>query len=72
MKQIISESTFVPVFVVDRFYCSTCSYTIGRETFGTEEDIEHLLDEIPSLVEWPKNLLIPDICIILRIGRFYI
>ena len=69
MLQIVNLISSVVVFVVDRFYSSTCSYTIGKETSGTAEDIDNLLDKNPSLVNWPKDLLLPDICIILKIGK---
>ena len=50
-------------FVVDRFFHSTCAYTVGKSTFSSEE-----LDALESsgVFTWPSDLLRPDCVIVLQ------
>ena len=63
------QHSYFPVFVVDRFYSSTCGYTIGKATVGDLESIDNLVEKDQELVRWPLNLLKPALCIILKIGE---
>ena len=58
----------ISVFVVDRFYSSTCGYTIGKVTAGEPDAIDQLVEQDPDLVRWPVDLISPALCIILNIG----
>lgn len=59
------------VFIVDRFYSSTCAYTIGKATTGAVEDLKDLLQKNPSLTSWPEDLLKPNVTVILTIGTYF-
>jgi thymidylate kinase len=56
-----------PVFVVDRWYNSTCAYSIGwKNTVGTSEESVDLLDA--SFFCWPPDLqLVPELVILLKV-----
>ena len=56
------------VFVVDRFYSSTCGYTIGKATAGEADVIDKLVENDEELVSWPADLVRPALCVILKIG----
>lgn len=57
------ETSFV--FVVDRWYTSTCAYTIGyKNTTGGEESIDSL---DASLFRWPNDLRKPDVVALLQV-----
>ena len=58
-------------FVVDRFYSSTCAYTVGKATTGSVEELEDLLQKNQSLTSWPEDLLLPSLSIILTIGSYF-
>ena len=55
--------------MVDRFYSSTCGYTIAKGTTGEADTIDKLVEKDPELVMWPPNLITPALCIILKIGK---
>ena len=57
------------VYFVDRFYSSTCGYTIGKATAGEADVIDKLVENDDELVSWPSDLLRPALCVILKIGR---
>jgi thymidylate kinase len=53
------------IFVVDRWYASTCAYSVAwKNTTGGPESIDQL-DE--SLFQWPKDLMRPDIFLLLHV-----
>ena len=58
----------IAVFVVDRFYSSTCGYTIGKATAGEADVIDKLVENDEELVSWPADLVRPSLCVILKIG----
>lgn len=51
-------------FVVDRFYSSTCSYTVGKYTDGGIENVKELDD---SWFDWPQDLMKPELIILLEV-----
>ena len=54
------------IFLVDRWYASTCAYSIGwKNTSGTPEESVDLLDQ--SLFQWPRDLQPPDILLLLQV-----
>jgi thymidylate kinase len=56
-----------PVFVVDRWYNSTCAYSIGwKNTMGTPEESIDILDA--SLFCWPGDLQLPELVILLQVN----
>ena len=57
------------MFVVDRLYSSTCGYTIAKATAGEADAIDKLVERDRELVRWPADLVIPTVCIILKIGK---
>ena len=63
------QHIYFPVFVVDRFYSSTCGYTIGKATDGEFDIIDNLVEKDQDLLRWPLNLVKPTLCIILKIGE---
>jgi thymidylate kinase len=61
------SSTGPPVFCVDRWYHSTCAYSIGwKNTVGTPEQSVDMLDD--SLFGWPADLQRPELVILLRVN----
>ena len=58
----------ISVFVVDRFYSSTCWYTIDKATAGEADVIDKLIENNEELVSWPADLVRPALCVILKIG----
>ena len=56
----------ISVFIVDRWYSSTCAYTIGyKNTNGPPTESIDLLPD--SLFKWPRDLSPPDLMIILEV-----
>jgi thymidylate kinase len=56
-----------PIFVVDRWYNSTCAYSIGwKNTVGTPEESVDVLDA--SLFCWPVDLQLPELVILLQVN----
>jgi len=56
----------ISVFIVDRWYSSTCAYTIGyKNTNGPPSESIDLLPE--SLFKWPRDLSPPDLMLILEV-----
>jgi len=56
----------ISVFIVDRWYSSTCAYTIGyKNTNGPPKESIDLLPD--SLFKWPRDLCPPDLMIILEV-----
>jgi len=51
------------VYIVDRYYSSTCSYTVAK---ATHIDIDQLDDRI---FRWPDDLLKPEAVFILRVNE---
>lgn len=55
------------VFVVDRWYSSTCAYTTGK---AVKQGREAVIDALPaSLFSWPTDLLPPTLLIILKLDE---
>jgi thymidylate kinase len=50
--------------VVDRWYSSTCAYSIGQHTQGGSEGIDALEDD--SLFQWPHDLEPPGLVLLLE------
>jgi thymidylate kinase len=62
-----SSSSDRPVFLVDRWYNSTCAYSIGwKNTVGTPEESIDILDA--SLFCWPGDLQLPELVILLQVN----
>ena len=56
----------ISVFIVDRWYSSTCAYTIGyKNTNGPPTESIDLLPN--SLFKWPRDLSPPDLMLILEV-----
>ena len=57
----------ISVFIVDRWYSSTCAYTISyKNTNGPPKESIDLLPD--SLFKWPRDLSPPDLMVILEVG----
>jgi thymidylate kinase len=55
------------VFIIDRWYTSTCAYSIGwKNTEGGSEAVD-ALDE--SLFQWPCDLRPPDLLLLLKVNH---
>jgi thymidylate kinase len=53
------------VFVVDRWYTSTCAYSIAwKNTAGGPESVDRIAE---SLFEWPRDLRRPDLLLLLLV-----
>jgi len=56
----------ISIFIVDRWYSSTCAYTIGyKNTNGPPKESIDLLPD--SLFKWPRDLSPPDLMLILDV-----
>mmetsp|Transcript_4547 Transcript_4547/g.10182 ORF Transcript_4547/g.10182 Transcript_4547/m.10182 type:complete len:552 (-) Transcript_4547:48-1703(-) len=69
-KKTLECSTLVgvPVFIIDRFYSSTCAYTVGWK--NTSGSAATSIDTLPdSVFEWPADLQPPDIMLILDVDH---
>lgn len=51
-------------FVVDRFYSSSCSYTVGEAVVG---GVDKILELDNSWFDWPQDLLKPELIILLEV-----
>lgn len=62
-----ADTNTEPVYVVDRWYNSTCAYSIGwKDTAGTPKESVDLLDA--SLFCWPPDLqLVPELVTLLQV-----
>eukprot|EP00178_Gracilaria_changii_P025361 TRINITY_DN78159_c0_g1_i1.p1 TRINITY_DN78159_c0_g1~~TRINITY_DN78159_c0_g1_i1.p1 ORF type:complete len:738 (-),score=80.57 TRINITY_DN78159_c0_g1_i1:459-2672(-) len=53
------------IFFVDRWYSSTCAYSVGwKNTSGGPESVDEL---DASLFHWPKDLDVPNLMIVLQV-----
>ncbi|KAI0563255.1 Thymidylate kinase [Gracilaria domingensis] len=63
--RVTSEKDPHAILFVDRWYSSTCAYSIGwKNTSGGPESVDALHT---SLLEWPKDLDVPDLMIVLHV-----
>lgn len=60
-----NTSTSSYVVVVDRWYTSTCAYTIGYKNTVDGPEAVDFLDS--SLFAWPHDLLTPDLVVLLQV-----
>lgn len=63
-SEIAQESTKCPV-VVDRYWHSTATYAIATEVSGT---VQHLPPAHHALYQWPRDLLKPDLVLLLTVS----
>jgi len=70
MREVIEECEMHAaslIFVVDRWYCSTCAYSLGKEASFHPNGI-HSIDSLnKDLFEWPVDLLKPKLVIQLQV-----
>ena len=60
------------LYVVDRFFTSTCAYTLGKKAdqFRSPEDIEKFINDLPpEYLEWPTDLRKPDMVLLLKVDE---
>ncbi|XP_036904564.1 UMP-CMP kinase 2, mitochondrial isoform X1 [Sturnira hondurensis] len=63
-SEIAEESTRSPV-IVDRYWHSTAAYAIATEVSGA---VQHLPPAGHSVYQWPKDLLRPDLVLLLTVS----
>ncbi|XP_008577712.1 PREDICTED: UMP-CMP kinase 2, mitochondrial, partial [Galeopterus variegatus] len=63
-SEIAKESTKSPV-IVDRYWHSTATYAIATEVSG---GLQHLPPAHHSVYQWPKDLLKPDLVLLLTVS----
>lgn len=63
-SEIAKESTKSPV-IIDRYWHSTATYAIATEVSG---GVEHLPPEHHEIYQWPRDLLKPDLVLLLTVN----
>ena len=67
LVQQCSDSGKSSIFVIDRFYSSTCAYTIGTKTTGDANAIDIIHSLRPEIFSWPNDLITPQLVILMDI-----